>query len=42
MLALTAAGGRPMLSSTEEDTSPNAMPSAPSTSCAPRPIRMNQ
>ena len=41
MLALTCAGGRPMLSITDEDTRPNAMPSAPSTSCAPRPMRMN-
>jgi len=39
---LTAAGGSPMLSRTDEDTSPNAMPSAPSTNCAPIPIRMNQ
>ncbi len=41
MAALACAGGMPMASITDDDTRPNAMPSAPSTSWAPRPMRMN-
>ena len=37
-LALTAAGGMPIASRIEDETRPKAIPSAPSTSCAPRPM----